>query len=351
MNQNRSEPPDRENIENSQDSSPAHQSGISAVGAMVEPNPAVASPGIDKIGLLFDKVWWKATLDQIWTFRALTLKPAILVTLGEICSLISLYLSYFDLYQLSASGTAINGLGELGFIFLKAIVVMLLFGGAALVLTCWGAGLWFVTLTGFCRSFLTTYETPPGEEALLSDQKKAVDYILTKKMTLLITWIFYSLIMIIPMVVFAVSLFFVLVSIPNILPYPVPFTPLMIGASGFVCFVTLLILTNLGLLTMPLSAVSNLTGREIATGAFMMTFKTLPAITVCSVLAIVLSLVMSIPDIALISFNNIDKTPSNYLMQALLRIVFALFHGAASIFILPLCLALPCELLRKGSRQ
>lgn len=307
--------------------------------------PSVTKAGFNALGLAFNLQWWKNTFSFIWTFKKLALKPALFCTAGEICAVLSLYLSWSDLLNRSPS-QPIPG-NEVMFIFLKMIIVMLIFGGAALILTTTGVGLWILTITGFCRSFLTDYDgLELTEEALLKYQRECIDHFKTKKAYLFVVWIIYTIIMTIPLILFSVPAFFLYISIPKVIPYPIPLTMEMKAACSLVCAITGIIMTNHFLTALPLSAISNKGGQAVAIESLIMALKTLPTITIFSIFLTILCTLLYIPEYALFWYNTTSASPSNFVLQGIYQACSAIWHGAISIVLVPLAVALPCEILR-----
>ena len=164
-------------------------------------DPVVENLGLNALRLMINPEWLRNTLRFIWIFRKHSLKPAIFFTAGEVCAILSLYLSWSDLLNRGAE-QSIPG-NEVIFIFIKMIIIMIIFGGAALILTSIGVGLWVLALTGFCRSFLTDFKgLNLSEDEVQNYQKECIDQFKTRKSYLFVVWIVYSIIMAIPFAIF-----------------------------------------------------------------------------------------------------------------------------------------------------
>ncbi|HMP51066.1 MAG TPA: hypothetical protein PKD05_05875, partial [Candidatus Melainabacteria bacterium] len=142
---------------------------------------------------------------------------------------LSLYLGFAGIVERSSTREPITGVYELLGILGQGILMMLVFGGSALIFVCLGVELWIVVLTGFCRAYLQ--EPAPGQNLpenlsknLEDRQREAVEFAKGRKLFLLLVWIFYSLIMLIPATVFFTAFVLIYFSIPGALPVPPPFS-------------------------------------------------------------------------------------------------------------------------------
>lgn len=320
------------------------------------PEPAVKGPGLDKLALVMDRRWWSRTWNFIWTFRKQSFKPALFCLIGECCMWLSLYLGFAGIVERSATGEPITGAYELLGILGQGLLMMLVFGGSALIFVCLGVGLWIVVLTGFCRAYLqesTLDENLPKNlsKNLEGRQREAVEFVKGRKLFLLLVWIFYSLIMLIPATVFFTAFVLIYFSIPGALPVPPPFSQEVTNTAWVVGVITAIILLNHFLIAMPLSSLSYRSSRKVALDSFFMTFKTLPAVSIFSTFFILLCLLYLTGEFALSVFNGMNHGAANYYGQLFFLLLNAVFHASISIVIWPLALTLPCELLRGEKSQ
>lgn len=317
--------------------------------AGIDTDPKIQGIGLNALNQLFNQTWWSDSLNFIWNFRQLAYKPALLFALGEILAVLSLFLSMQDLVAIGVSGEAISGMGELTQILVKSALIIIVFGGASLVLVTWSVGLWIITLTGFCRAYLSqTKDMNVSKEELFEYQKSCVEQFKSRKAYLFVVWIIYSLIMFIPVAMYLISSTFIYMSLPGVLPYPVPFSQEQTIACWIIAVISTIVLSNHFLVALPLSAVSKKGGRKVATDSFLMALKSLPVITIFSLILGLLSFLVAVPDTCLIIFNLANQEPSLYWRQCLIQLVSAVWHAALSIIVFPLAVALPCELLRKN---
>lgn len=320
------------------------------------PEPSVKGPGLDKLALVLDRKWWSRTWNFIWTFRKQSFKPALFCLIGECCMWLSLYLGFAGIVERSSTREPITGVYELLGILGQGLLMMLVFGGSALIFVCLGVGLWIVVLTGFCRAYLQ--EPAPGQNLpenlsknLEDRQREAVEFAKGRKLFLLLVWIFYSLIMLIPATVFFTAFVLIYFSIPGALPVPPPFSQEVTNTAWAVGVITAIILLNHFLIALPLSSLSYRSSRKVALDSFFMTFKTLPAVSTFSIFFIFLCLIYLTGEFALSAFNNINHGAANYYGQLFFLLLNAVFHASISIIIWPLVLTLPCELLRGEKSQ
>ena len=303
--------------------------------------------GFDALRLMGNSSWWKQAFQFIWAFKKHAFKPALLVASGEAAAVLCLFLSFYDLFQRMATQQAINGMEDFMAIVLKMIVVVVVCGGASLILTCWGVAAWIIALTGFCRSYLSDTATLSKEE-LLSYQKDCINYFRTKKIFLFIVWIVYSFIMLIPFTILTISSFFLYVSNPMLIGYPVPIPPAVLIGCSAIAFLSTIVLSNHFLIALPLSSISDKSGRFVAVDSFVMSVKALPAITVFSIFASMLFVLYYLTEIGLIVHNVSSTEVSDYFLQCIYRLGAAFWHGGLSIILFPLAMVLPCELLRSA---
>ena len=132
--------------------------------------------------------------------------------------------------------------------------------------------------------------------------------------------------------------------------YPVPMPIEMKIICALASLSLLIVMTNHFIVALPLSAVSKEGGQKVAFQSLVMALKTLPAVTVFTILLLLLSSIISIPELGLYFYNTTSTDPSNYVLQCVYRILSAVWHGALSMFIFPFSIALPCELLRNRSK-
>ncbi|MGD9684700.1 MAG: hypothetical protein AB7W16_26345 [Candidatus Obscuribacterales bacterium] len=315
------------------------------------PEPKLAGTGFAALGKLLDKNWWRRTLTFIWIFRRYTMVPAVLLAVSGLSTRILEY-SFHKIFE---QNHVYMGMDEVLQHTILAGGLTLTLGGLALVTTVIAIGLFAIRLTAFCQAYLRlapANQIDSNLDYVRTIQAEAVNEFKGRKSYLFLVWLLWSLLMVVPFIALSVSGFMAMIaSFPVGVLGPLELDPSIKWSLIIVCLANSVLMTGYFLLTLPVSAVSRGSSGQVALGALKMTFAGLPALSVVSLLVLIFGTFacyfLDIP-VYLITYKMIPD-PGEITLVAI-NLISAGWQGVSAIIIYPLCLAIPCEMIRTNEK-
>lgn len=315
---------------------------------LIDPiEPALAGTGFAALGKLLDQNWWRRTLAFIWIFRRFTLIPAVLLAVSGL-STRTLEFSFHKIFQ---QNHVYKGMDEVLQHTMLAGCLTVVLGGLSLVTTVIAIGLFAIRLTAFCQAYL---RLAPSEQVdanldyVRNLQIEAVNEFKGRKSYLFLVWLLWSLIMVVPFLAWTISAFMLLITGSSLGALgPLELDPSIKLALIVVFLITSVFMTAYFLITLPVSAVSGGSSGQVALQSLKMTFAGLPALSVVSILVLIFGTLacyfLDIP-VYLITSGAISD-PGEITLIAI-NLISAGWQGVSAIIVYPLCLAIPCEMIR-----
>ncbi|MCA9803482.1 MAG: hypothetical protein KC777_16035 [Cyanobacteria bacterium HKST-UBA02] len=327
-----------------------NQAGLEQTRLDLE-EPVLDGSGFAAVGKLLDQNWWRRTLTFIWTFRSFTFIPAVLLAVSGLSSRIL----EFSFHKIFEQNHVYKGMDEVLQHTVLAGGLTLVLGGLSLVTTVVAIGLFAIRLTAFCQAYLRLSPADQIDSNLdyvRTIQNEAVNEFKGRKSYLFLVWFLWSLLMVVPLLAWTVSALLLMIStVPMGALGPLELDPSIKLSMIIVWVANTVLMTGYFLITLPVSAVSRRSSGQVALGALKMTFAGLPALSVISILVLIFGTLagyfLEIP-VYLITFKAIPD-PGEITLVAI-NLISAGWQGVSAIIIYPLCLAIPCEMIRTNKK-
>lgn len=280
------------------------------------------------------------------------LKPAVLLAFAFTAPYVEFWVLNLFVQSMSTHGTFNTG-GSIFMMFGPPLIFLLILSVGAFVSIVWGLGTLLISLTATCRTILQvdTKDVASLKSRTETVQEEGIQIFRSKKGFLAKVWLFYSLLMLIPSAVMVITSWIVTLGLPQVgnytmLPMPVQLKipmDMMVG-SAIALGASVIILTNYALILLPFSAGSQRSASQAALGGFLATLKTLPAISIYSVIFFVLSSVFFSPvDLLLIYNQQLITGPAATGFFLFLKFVW---HVLNLLYFVPISILIPCEMIR-----
>ena len=293
--------------------------------------------GLIALGRIFHGSWWQSVFRQTILFRKHTLKPAILIGVAELLQVINL----FVLGSLTMNKT-FHGNGEVLQVVFFAGSTLIVSGIALLVIISWSLAIWVVVLTAFSRSLLMTGTDELKDSEVLSIQQYCISVIMKRKSFLVSTWVLVTLALIPAFIWISITIFVLtLSSSAALVPIQLPQELKVFFGSSLA--VVSLVMCNLCLVVIPITAACQTTPRQAAVKALIAFLKTFPALTCCSLLSMAFELQYCIPNV--IQYNNKAILTNGFLYIAF-GLCAAIWKGGTTLLLWPLSAAFVTEVFR-----
>jgi len=282
------------------------------------------------------------------------LKTAILLAAGLTLPIVN-YAILIAFYKSNAQHHTFTGLFDIFMMFGPTLIGMLICTVVCLMTLFWGLASILVALTATCRSFLIIdpqhFRQDPAalDRAIDTAQDEGANLFRHRKAYLATVWLMYSVFMLLPSFVMCASGAMVLLGMPQIGAYTMLPTridlPLetMLG-SAIALGVSIIVLSNYALILMPYSAITEHGGVKAAAKALLLSLKILPAISIYSVIFFVISSFLSSPIDLLLLYNQ--EIANSTIAQVLCLLLKAIWHVAFFVYLAPMSLLIPCEMIR-----
>lgn len=301
---------------------------------------------------LFTPGWSKLAFQLVRRCPEYFLKPALLLAFAltapylEIWALNGFLTSMSDHRVFQTGGDILTTFGP---IFLGLIALAI----GAFVSIAWGLGALLIALTATCRTILLTdtqtLDTTSIATAMKSAQEEGIQQFRSKKGFLAKVWLIYSVLMLLPTAIMVITSWILMLGMPQVGSYTmlpmhmnIP-TEMMIG-SAILLGVSITVLSNYALILFPFSAVSTNSAAKAALGGFIATLKTLPAISIYSIIFFVLSFILSSPVDLLLVFNQ--QLITGPLSTGLFLALKFFWHALFFVYLVPISILIPCEMIR-----
>ncbi len=303
--------------------------------------PRLAEPGWGTLALLILKSCPKYYL-----------KPAILLAFAFTAPYVEFWVLNLFIQSMSTHGTFNTG-GSILLTFAPPLIFLLILSVGAFASIVWGLGTLLISLTATCRTILQvdTKDVASIQSKAASAQEEGIQIFRNKKGYLAKVWLLYSLLMLIPTAVMVITSWIVTLGLPQVgnytmLPMPVQLNipmEMMVG-SAIALGASIIVLTNYALILLPFSAGTQRPASKAALGGFLTTLKTLPAISIYSVIFFVLSSLFFSPvDLLLIYNQQLITGPAATGFFLFLKFVW---HVLNLVYFVPISILIPCEMIR-----
>lgn len=321
----------------------------------IHTEPGLDGSGFAALGKLLDRNWWHRTLTFIWLFRRFTVVPAVLLAVSGLSSR-TLEYSFHKIFE---QNHVYKGMDEVLQHTMLAGGLTLVLGGLSLVTMVIAIGLFAIRLTAFCQAYLRLAPSNQSDQSVQIDsasvlrlQTEAVINFKGRKFYLFLVWLLWSLIMVVPFVAWSFSAFMLMISMVRFGAIgPLELDPSIKLAMIVVCLITSVFMTGYFLITLPVSAVSSGSPGQVALKSLKMTFAGLPALSVVSVLVLIFgTLACYFLDIPVYLITSGAVSDPGEITLIAINLISAGWQGVSAIIIYPLCLAIPCEMIRQNKK-
>lgn len=282
------------------------------------------------------------------------LKPAILLALAATAPHIEIIALKSFVNSMSNHGVFTTS-GDIFMTFGPTVIGLLVLSIVALGSVFWGLGSLLVALTATCRTFLTVASQYAGQETLALEQMikttqdEGMQLFRHKKSFLATIWLAYTALMIIPTIVMLASSSVLMLGMPQLggytmLPMRMEVPSGLMIASSVALGVSIVVLSNLALILLPVSSLTKRSANGAVAHGLLLNLKTLPAISIYSVILFVLSSLFSSPIDFLLIYNQ--ELITGPIASIFFLILKAAWHIVFFIYLVPISTLLPCEMLR-----
>ncbi len=277
----------------------------------------------------------KQAIGAIYIFVPYCFGPAALLTAASVIFIIGNTCTFaqFSNPVLSLNSLLIAMISLLGSFAVGIVLLMISFSK------------WIFVLLIFCRFWLSLPSQSTDVIDLRVIQQQAISDIKSRQKSLGKFWLFALLLMLIPILIFCLTVGLKLASLSVlfgsqaiILPGPVDSILLPVSILLGVC------LTIISLVAVPVAAMSKGDATQTVKQTFILSWKKLPQAAVLSVLILLLNTAIASPQL----FTKY-ATFESYLLPSLnlpLAVIEQIWQGLVSIILFPLSLIPFCELLR-----
>jgi len=309
--------------------------------------------GFGFVPQLFRASFWRLLFASMYAFRKPLLKPAIMLSVGLTLPYIGLDLAYrFIALQQKVE---FHGVGDILIRFGAPIIGLLIVSIGSVVGVVWGLAASLMALTALCRTFLSVApdSAPKDKNELTTLLEQSRDSALTafktRKSYLVMVWLMYSIIMIVPTVIMFGSGAVVMLGMPQMGEYTMLAVqqnlpaPMFFGAA-IALGISLLIMSNYALILLPYSAMTEKRSTQAAVGGLVLSLKTVIGLTFYSSIAFSLTSFLCSPVDILVVLNQ--SLANNDFVRYLLFSAKLIWHVIFFAVLLPLTVLIPCEIIR-----
>lgn len=302
------------------------------------------SPNTDEslwrvFALLVDKQWLRNILAITWQFAPRCILPAALCTFASIVAIAANILSAAPFHASKLELTS----------FISAFLISLLGLIVCLVALPWALAMWIMRLTGYARAISslpsTALAAPLTQDNIQIALTQATDAVAQRKKYLTKFFMFVTLNMALPAIIFLVAATLVIMSTPMLMPNMATILPQWLGLVAL-CVATIIgfFLVGYSFIAVAVAGISDSKPHEHAWRSLVLTIKGILPISLIVLLVTAIDTFISSPQTF---FRPMIVGPFAHQLGDLAGLSLEqIWSGIVSVVLLPLCIAPFCELIR-----